>query len=257
MKKLLVESKYKFGDNILVAGAISQIPECDITVLTHPEHVDAFINVPNVRRVFNKPHEFQKLIDIAKSLNYEFLQLTPEGYFNKYSPIRFNALPARHLKEVYSYKHIEPKIGFWPTESEQAVADSYVSDRPILAVEAHYTSSQSFMEYDHILELINKFKKTHRILWLCNDKYPEREHLRGVDFDCGSLYTRRELITIAGKADIFFSTFSGIYWGVMGLKNRPKTICTLTSEWLSYIEPLESVTYLTCTKSFSNWLKNA
>ena len=46
MRKLLVQAYGRFGDNLCVAGAVSQIKDHEIIIATNEEFKDSVLNIP-------------------------------------------------------------------------------------------------------------------------------------------------------------------------------------------------------------------
>lgn len=250
MKKLLVQAYERFGDNLCVAGALAQLQNVDLIVATSKEFGDAFINVPNVKKIIYT--DKQQELDLYKKEGYEILQCTM-GHIPTYTS-RLDYRMVYHF-EKNGHKYLKPSCGFWPLKEETEWANALAAklkDKKILGVETGHTSNQSYVAQLHADHIIQKFKEKYHIVWLCNKNFPTtKESIISLgDFE------KRKVAAFMPKLDLFISTFSGYYWASRGQgeKNIPKTYTLILERqqlWLS-----KHKNEFVFPSQFHSWIEN-
>lgn len=217
MKKLLVQAYERFGDNLCSAGAISQIRDAEIIVCTKRRFDCALLNIPNVKELIYmnnaSAHAF------ARENGYDLINTTLSQI-----PNYNNQLDARvpmHLAK-FGYNYIKDGPAFFPTKEELDWAEEFVgrfNDKPLLGVESHFSSGQSYINKEHCDKIVKKYHNHYHILWLCNGNYPSS---RNKVVDMGQ-FNRRQISTLMPKLSVLVSSFSGYYWASRCYEKKPET----------------------------------
>lgn len=245
MEKLLVQAYERFGDNLCSAGAISQIRDAEIIVCTSREFDCALLNMPNVKEIVymdnRSAHTF------ARENHYKIIDTTLSTV-----PIQVNQLDARvpmHLKRN-GYDYIKNGPAFFPTKEELDWAEEFAgrfNDKPLLGVESHFSSEQSYMNKVHNDKIVNKYHEDYHILWLCNGNYPSSKEKI---VDMGE-FNRRQISTLMPKLSLLISSFSGFYWASRCFKSKPKAYLLVQDRYIDWTK-CEDVEYIREHK-FDQW----
>jgi len=224
-----VESAHGFGDCLFNAPLIKSIKEHhgdEICVGVRPHCKDAFYNLPWIDKIIEIP-DMNHGANLFKKLNCsKTYQITQNVKFfefreqdHKHSLIDTPTITGRQLK----LPEFDPRPIFMPTEREAATVAEFDS-RPTIAIESVYKSAQSWAKPQAFTNIVNRFKDTHRILWLSNENAPQHKNV-----DNMLRYTRREVIMCLQLCDIFFSVGSGFFCSSLALPSnlQPKKIVCL------------------------------
>jgi len=245
MEKLLVQAYERFGDNLCSAGAISQIRDAEITICTSRKFDCALLNIPNVKGLIymdnTSAHAFARE-NKCKIINTT-LSNTP-----KYAD-QLDARVPLHLKKN-GYDYIKNGPAFFPTKEESDWAEEFArrfNDKPLLGVESHFSSKQSYMNKAHNDKIVNKYYKDYHILWLCNANYPSS---RAKIIDMGE-FNRRQISTLMPKLSLLISSFSGFYWASRCFESKPKAYLLITDRYVGWTKC--ETTEVVLQKKFDEW----
>ncbi len=238
MRKLLVQAYGHFGDNLCVAGAISQIKDAEIIIATNNQFKDAVENIPNVKEVKilndSEAHRF------AAANGYTIFQATLEHLQRNVA--RLDERLCHYFKSI-GIDYLQPRSAFFPTEKELEWANNFAikyNDKPLLGVESGYTSNQSFIDTRSCDLLVNYYKNDYHIVWLCNRAYPSNHNHIITPQDA----SRRMICALLPKLSLFVSSFSGYFWASRSFEKPPKTICCLFPLYKNWFEHKEDITIL-------------
>lgn len=235
--KVGVESAHGFGDCLFNAPLIKAIGEkhgTKVTVTVRPHCADAFENLPFVDRVV-KVQEMHHGMKWLRENGYKHAyQITQNVKFfefrqhdNRHSLVDTPTLTGKQIGVQF-----DPRPLFAASGREHSAAKTLPDDKPIIAIESVYTSAQSWAQPAHIMQIVDKFKDTHRILWLSNSGCPK---INGVDDMLR--FSRRECIMCLSRCRYFFSVGSGFFCATLALPRefQPKnTVCLWTDELYRY-----------------------
>ena len=249
MQKIVACALHKFGDNIGVAGGLSQLRDVDIHVCVKKLYEDAFYNVPNISKIINCESSQQAHI-YASENNMRFIELTNQflGH-TRFDKLHYTPVDALRGQ---GFDYVVPKCGFWPTEQELSKSDSYSFDKPLLGIEATHTSDQSFLRPEDFSPLIRKMSSTHRILWLSHNNHPPEHIIQKYNIDLLTGWTRREVCCLFPKIDLFVSVMSGLYWASKCFERVPNTVAVCTENWQKWAEDTNTK-FFNDKVSFLNW----
>lgn len=225
-----VEMSHSFGDCMFSLPLIKSLSEhnmCKIGVATQKRFSDAFFNIPFISEIVLIDGLTQGLKKLGE-MGYERVeQITPHHHF----PIFKDRDPSfclidTHLRvgRLLGCADFDQRPIFTPTNDEEAAVSQYSSDKPLIAIESIANSGQSWCDKKAVDMIINRHRNTHRILWCSNQHAP---NLPFVD-DC-LRYTRRQIICLLRKVEIFYTTGSGFFCASMALPHnaRPNKIVCL------------------------------
>ena len=225
MRKLLVQAYGRFGDNLCVAGAVSQIKDHEIIIATNEEFKDSVLNIPNVKSVLTLDQN--QAVSYANANQCILFQATLEHLAKNVQ--RLDARLCEYFKNI-GIDYLKPMSGFFPTESETLWANEFADkykDKPLLGVESGHTSNQSYMSTRNCDIIVNKYAKDYHILWLCNRAYPtDQTNI----IPLGNL-PRRNVCALLPKLSLFISSFSGYFWASRALEQPPQTICCVSQQF--------------------------
>ena len=228
-KFLAVESSHSFGDavfNIPLIKAISEHYGHKVTVSTNEPYQDGYYNVPWINNIVVAAGLGYGSI-MLRNLGYKHvIQITQNAKFPHYKTID----PDHSLIDTplwvgreLGLPDFDQRPMFFPTDEEIENTEEIVTGQPTIAIESHFNSGQSWAKPEDIEKIVEKFKDTHRILWLSNRDAPE--------LDCVDdllRFTRREVIMCLRAADIFFSVGSGFFCASLALPKKwqpKKSVC--------------------------------
>lgn len=237
ISKVGVESFHSFGDilfNIPLIKALSEKYNSKVTVCTREQYKDGFDNIPWVDKIIpiNEMGSGPKLL---KDSGYEHVfQITQNIKFLEFrNRIQHHSLidtPAWVGKEL-GLPEFDQRPIFIPTTQEIEKTNNLITNEPTIAIECEARSGQSWANIDDFNQIVNKYKNTHRILWLSNINAPLLPNV-----DDLLRFTRREVIMCIRAADIFFSVGSGFFCASLALPKQfqPKTIVCLWNDIYKY-----------------------
>lgn len=249
MEKLLVQAYERFGDNLCSAGAISQIRDAEIIVCTSRKFDCALLNIPNVKKLIYMDNPSAHAF--ARENHYKIIDTTISRI-----PAQVNQLDARvpmHLKRN-GYDYIKDGPAFFPTKEELDWAEEFVrrfNNKPLLGVESHFSSEQSYINKNFNDKIVNKYHKDYHILWLCNGNYPSsREKI----VDMGE-FNRRQISTLMPKLSLLVSSFSGFYWASRCFESKPKAYLLVNKQFMSWAK-CETTEFIPQDK-FDQWARKS
>lgn len=246
-KKVGVESAHSFGDtlfNIPLIKAIHDHYQCHVTVATRKPYRDGFFNVPWVQDIIT----ISSMGDgVAKlhNMGYEHvMQITQNAKFPDYQAADPNHslidTPLQVGREL-GIPDFDQKPLFFPMEVEIKSTNSLLSDQPTIAIESVAKSGQSWATQNDFKQIVDKYKNTHRILWLSNENAP--------DLPCVDIllrFSRREVIMCLRCADIFFSVGSGFFCASLALPKKwqpKKIVCLWDDSMYKYVNRLNQLNW--------------
>lgn len=235
-RKIGVESYHGFGDCLFNVPLISELSiknNTKIGVAVKPACKDAFYNIPWIDEIIECAQMWDGLGRLKK-LGYETThQITQNVKFHQFrehdpnhSLIDTPLLTGAEL----GLANFDNRPIFLPTEEEIIKTDSILSTKPTIAIESVFNSIQSWANEKTFIPILEKFAKSHRILWLSNHGAPE-----GVDNMLR--YSRRECIMCLRAVDILFSVGSGFFCSSLALQpiyQPKKIICLWIDEMYKY-----------------------
>lgn len=223
---IAVESTHSFGDimfNTALLKAMHDHFGVKITVAVEKQYEDGLYNLPWVDNIIN-----------TRGLGYGCISLRQSGLYDQVFQITQSA-------KFYHYKTLDPEhslidtplyIGrelgipdfdqrpiFLPTEDELNNTTEVITNEPTIAIESEARSGQSWATFDDIMQIVEAFKDTHRILWLSNRDAPEIPSVDNL-----LRFTRREALACLRDVDTFFCVGSGLFCASLGMPEnmRPK-----------------------------------
>ncbi len=241
-----IETAHGFGDicfNIPLIKAIYDKHQDEIYVAARTHCKDALYNINYITKVVDiaQMHEGETKL---KTLGCDTIyQITQNIWFFKFREHDNNHslidTPMRVAKEFGLELENQRPI-FIPSSKEfNKFANYQFPEQPIIAIESHYTSGQSWANNQHIANIINRYNKTHKIIWLSNTEPPNDPAIINLEG-----WTRRELILTLKYAEIFFSTGSGFFCASLALDeyNQPeKTVCLWIDDLYRYEQRLNEL----------------
>jgi len=245
MEKLLVQAYERFGDNLCSAGAISQIRDAEIIVCTSRKFDCALLNIPNVKKLIYMDNPSAHAF--ARENHYKIIDTTLSRI-----PTQTNQLDARvpmHLKRN-GYDYIKNGPAFFPTKEESDWAEEFVgrfNDKPLLGVESHFSSGQSYIDKNFGDKIVKKYYKDYHILWLCNGNYPSS---RAKIIDMGE-FNRRQISTLMPKLSLLVSSFSGFYWASRCFESKPKAYLLISDRYVGWTKC--ETTEVVLQNKFEEW----
>lgn len=213
-----------FGDCMFSTPLTREVaahnPDGTVPIITGPKYADAYINLPWISKI---THDRQELSE------YDIVDITPANHFwphyrsknGKFSLIDMQAELARTL----GIQLLDQRPIFMPTEFESRIAQQYTSDKPLLAIESVYFSTQSWSNKATTHSIVNHYANTHNIIWLSNQDAIQHP---AVD-DC-MRFSRRELITILNKCDLFYNVGSGFFCASLALDPGPTSTISIWND---------------------------
>lgn len=262
-----VESAHSFGDtlfNIPLIKALHDYTGQKVAVATRQPYVDGFKNVPWVSEVFIIGGMGQG-VPLLKSKGYQHVyQITQNAKFPGYQirdPNHSLVDTPLWVGREIGLPDFDQRPIFLPTEQEIEKTNDVVRDIPTIAIECDARSAQSWANDKDIARIIDKYKATHRILWLSIKPAPS---LGCVD-DVARRFSRRETIMCLRAAQTFYSVGSGFFCSALALpkKWQPGNIVCLWEDRLyKYMGRLnelkwhEDITWITSRKQFSDQIES-
>jgi hypothetical protein len=169
-----VEAAYGFGDGMFLAPLLKRIAEHHnrlIDVAVQTQCADAFHNLPWVRKIIhiNNLHD-----GMARFFDYKFkYQITPNVYFE-----RFRATDPQHslidtalwIGRHYGLGDIDQRPIFIPTPEERNI--DLGLKRPMIAIESHHKSGQSWANPGSFLSVPRKIQKFTRYFVVVQSRLP-------------------------------------------------------------------------------------
>jgi len=237
ISKVGVESFHSFGDvlfNIPLIKAISEHYNSKVTVCTREQYRDGFDNIPWVDGII-PINEMGSGPQLLKDNGYEHVfQITQNIKFNEFRSRSPNHslidTPAWTGKEL-GLPEFDQRPIFLPTDREIERTSSIITGEPTIAIECEARSGQSWANLADFEQIVNKYKDSHRILWLSNIHAPMLSNVDNL-----LRFTRREVIMCIRAADIFFSVGSGFFCASLALSKQfqPKKIVCLWNDIYKY-----------------------
>lgn len=240
MKQIGIESANSFGDilfNIPLMRAIKAKYRGEIWVAVKSPYKDALVNIPEVDRVVEIPdlnHGIPRLQKLGCQPVFQITQQVKFYEFKKRDPqhslIDTPTWTGRQLGIV----GFDPKPVYRPTPEELDVTSSLKSGQPTIAIECEYRSAQSWAQREHIEQIVDKYQKTHRILWLSNTGAPDHPAV-----DDLLRFNRRGAIAALRFADKMFSVGSGFFCASLALPSQfqpQQIICLWKDDLYRYRE---------------------
>lgn len=239
-----VESAHAFGDalfNIPLIIALSKHHNSAITVTTKPQYNDAFENIDCITEIIHineMGHGVEKLQSIGKKHIYQLTQNITWLEQIKIEPqLSLIESPLRTAQKLGI--NIDPRPIFIPRHHEIQSTEKYASQQPTIAIEAEARSGQSWANNQHIQQIIDKYKQTHRILWLSiTNAPPNTISLHHI--------SRRQNIMCLRHAEKFYCVGSGLFCASLALeqKYQPKQIiCLWEDSMYKYKSTLSKYTW--------------
>lgn len=225
-----VEAAYGFGDGLFLAPLLKRIAERTggpVEVAVQAQCADAFANLPWVGKITHiaNLHDGAHMFRMQGRQNY---QITPNVYFPEFA----NQDPSHSLIDcalwtgrTLGFGDIDQRPIFVPTAQEEGTNFGFA--RPVIAVESHYKSGQSWATEQAFAPIIKKYKGTHDIAWLSSGQNPPGTHNM-------SRYSRRQLIPLLGRCERFFSVGSGFFCASLALPKPPPTVCLWLDHYYRY-----------------------
>ncbi len=242
--KIGIESAYSFGDalfNIPLIKAIHAyyLPK-EIIIATKNKYRDAFVNVPEITNIIDIEDIYHGIPILEKMGCNKVIQITQNAKFQQFKSIDQNHslidTPLWIGREIGIPDFDQRPIINLTDEELISTEPILQSDRPTIAIESQAFSGQSWAAQKDIDTIVNKFKYTHRILWLSNHNAPNIPNV-----DNMLRYTRRQVIACLRSVDKFFSVGSGFFCASLALPQslQPKQIiCLWTDSLYRYKQPL-------------------
>jgi hypothetical protein len=219
-----VEAAYGFGDGVFIAPLLKALADRQgfpVEVAVQKQCADAFVNLPWVRRI----HHINNLGDGKRLFDgHVYCQVTPNVHFPRFKERdpEFSLIDcARETGRAYGLNFDQRPI------IRLTDAEKLIWPKPYIMVESHHKSGQSWANRDHFLPVVEKYRHTHDVLWLSLDGPPLGARGMG---EC----SRRQLISLLGGADAFFSVGSGFFCASLALPKPPKTICLWIDDYYKY-----------------------
>ena len=245
MEKLLVQAYERFGDNLCSAGAISQIRDAEIIVCTMKKFDCALLNMPNVKELIYMDNPSAHAF--AREEKYKIIDTTIGTTTSDIAQL--DARIPMHLKK-YGYDYIKNGPAFFPTKEELDWAEEFAgrfNNKPLLGVESHFSSQQSYMNKEHNDKIVNKYYKDYHVLWLCNGNYPSSKEKI---VDMGE-FNRRQISTLMPKLSLLVSSFSGFYWASRCFESKPKAYLLAEDRFMDWTK-CDKTEYIRAHK-FDEW----
>jgi len=262
-----IESSHSFGDicfNISLIREIKKKCNDDVWIAIRSPFKDALYNVPWVDKII----EIQQMWDGVSRLRSmgcnPVFQITQNVKFLQFKQIDNNHslinTPLMTGKEL-GIENFDNRPLLFPTDQEIRNTDNIISNTPTIAIENVYNSGQSWADETAFNMILDKYSKTHRILWLSNSKIPNYPNI-----DDLSRFSRRECIMCLRASDIFFSVGSGFFCSSLSLPKiyQPKKIvCLWIDDFYKYEEPLskynwhDSITWVHNHDELKNYLNSS
>ncbi len=227
-----VEAAYGFGDGVFMAPLIKRIAERSggpVEVAVQRQCADAFHNLPWVGKIthIDNLDDGVKLFMAQGRTGY---QITPNVFFPT-----FAAEDPNHslidcvlmTGRAHGLGDIDQKPIFIPTAEELDAGSRIGLTRPFIAVESHYKSGQSWAAPGAFAPIVERYRRTHDIVWLSNADCPD-----GANPMVG--FTRRQLIPLLGRCERFFSVGSGFFCASLTLPKPPPTVCLWVDHYYRY-----------------------
>lgn len=248
-----VESAHAYGDalfNIPLILEISKYHNSKVIVTTKQQYNDAFENIKCIEKIINinqmgdgitklKNMKIQHIYQITQNITWlEQIKQQPN--------LSLIESPLQTAKQLGLT--INPKPIFIPTDAEIETTRHYNSTQPTIAIEAEARSGQSWARGEHIHQIIEKYKNTHRILWLSITTPPQHtvnlHHL-----------TRRQNIMCLRHVDKFYCVGSGLFCASLALDKeyQPKQMICL---WDDAIYKYKSALYKYQWHDDLQWIDN-
>ena len=230
-----IESSHGFGDicfNLPLIKAIHDKYQDSITVATCSRCKDALYNIPWVSNIIEIPDMYHGAAELKRLGCDPIFQITQNIRFFEFresDPNHSLVDTPRLTGRLIGLQDFDQTPIFIPTNHELQRAGNYISDRRLIALESIYTSGQSWADKHAFDMIFEKYRDTHRILWLSNNGAPDLPFV-----DKMHNYTRRELITMLPRCDKFYSVGSGFFCASLGLQQRPSTVCLWRDEFYKY-----------------------
>lgn len=223
-----VEACYGFGDGLFLAPLIKRIAERHggpVEMAVQAQCADAFHNLPWVAKIthVNNLHDGMALF---RDRPHSY-QITPNVYFPSFKeshPDHSLIDTARGIGRHYGLGDFDQRPIFLPSREDLEVRVNLL--RPVIAVESHYKSGQSWADKNSFKPILDKYGSTHDVLWLSNQDAPNHPNVHTLK-NC----SRRQVITLLSKAETFFSVGSGFFCASLALEVPPQRIVCL---WLDH-----------------------
>lgn len=244
-KTVAVESSHAFGDslfNIPLIKAIHDHYGCKVTVGTREPYRDGFYNIPWIEDIVTIGGMGYGVLWFKNNGYKHVFQITQNAKFPHYKTIdQEHSLidtPSWVGKEL-GLPAFDPKPMFIPTTDEISNTNSIVTTEPTIAIECEARSGQSWADAADIAAIVDKYRNTHRILWLSNKDAPDLPCVDNL-----ARFTRREVIMCLRAADIFFSVGSGFFCSSLAVPEEfqpKKIVCLWRDQMYKYKDRLNEL----------------
>lgn len=265
-KKIGVEASHSFGDTVFNVPLIKAIHDHyghKVTVAVRPQYKDGFYNVPwinKIRTINGMWHGYKMMKDEGYELVFQITQNAKFPEYKKSYPNHSLIDTPLWIGREIGLPDFDQKPMFFPTDKELDNTKEVLNNKPAIAIECEARSGQSWANGNHINQIVEKYKDTHRILWLSNKGAPKLPCV-----DDLLRFTRREVIMCLRAADIFFSVGSGFFCASLALPEKwqpKKIVCLWKDNFFKYVDRLNQVKWhkeliwVVKEEQFKNTLKN-
>lgn len=227
-----VEACLGFGDGMFLVPLTKKIAEHHHTlveVAVQKQCADAFHNLSWVGKITHI-NDLYDGMHLFKTYQHAY-QITPAAYFTKFKeshPDHSLIDTALWISRHYGLGDFDQRPIFIPTREELEVRVNL--NRPVIAVESHYKSEQSWATKQSFKPILDRYGDSHDILWLSNQDAPNHPSVHTLR-NC----TRRQIIPLLSKAETFFSVGSGFFCASLALAMPPQRIvCLWKDEFYRY-----------------------
>jgi len=239
-------SFHSFGDTIFNIPLIKTLYEHHnqkITIGTKLAYFDGFRNIPWVEDIIEVKCMNAGIKRLEQLGFHPVYQITQQPLFARFkTTIKGNHslidTPLWAGREL-GLPDFDQRPIFFPFDEEIEKTNSIIKDEPTIAIECEARSGQSWANAKDIQMIIDKYKDTHRILWLSNKDAP--------DLPCVDdllRFSRREVIMCLRAADVFFSVGSGFFCASLALPKKwqpKKIVCLFQDHHFKYIDRLNEL----------------
>ena len=250
------ESAFSFGDalfNIPLIKTISHHYGTKAKVATKKQYFDAFDNIPFIGDVIEIDQLgqgielFQKDPNISHS--FQITQYSKFFQYKKLDPEHSLIDTPSWIAQDYGFHISDQRPIFIPTKAEISSTDLFECG-PYIAIEIEARSGQSWADQLALQMILDKYRHSHKILWLSNCPPPSEKCV--VDL---SHYTRRQVIMCMRHAQILFSVGSGFFCASLALPAiyQPPKICCL---WIDEVYKYEAKLRQCCWHLDLTWVHN-
>lgn len=242
-RKIGVESFHGFGDclfNIPLIRELSNKHKTRIGVAVKSACKDAFYNVPWVDEIIDCVgiwDGIHRMNQLGYETTYQITQNVKFYEFRQSDPNHSLIETPLSTGSQIGLEYFNNRPIFIPTHNEISKTNSIINEKPTIAIESVFNSLQSWADSKAFEAIIDKFKDTHRILWLSNNNAPKIPSVDNL-----LRFSRRECIMCLRAADIFFSVGSGFFCSALALSKEyqpKKIICLWVDDMYKYEKELQ------------------